>query len=211
MYAASVRADTYGQKEHIMSAGMPPSSVYPPSSPQPEPSAELAATSSTPSSAGGANVGRRALLVTLAVVAAAAATPFALEKGAELATDEIRALLQRELNTVEGIALDDAIAIAELTRKAVEFIVVPLATFLTTVSGDGLLALIDTIGAAEAVLNAAHLPTDGLPSLATLLSAWRQNESQLPISLQAYATADITGAEQYLRAVKAKTDGSAAV
>ena len=189
------------------------STNHPPSSTQPNPPFDPPSASTTPHPdvANGGNVGRRALIVGLAVAAAAAATPFALTKGTELATDQIRALLQRELGNLEGIALDEAIAIAELTRKAVALIVVPLADFLTNASGDGLQALIDTISSAEAVLNVAHLPTDGLPNLATLLTAWQRNEAQLPIVLQAYATANIDGAEQYLRAVKAKTDGTAAV
>ncbi len=173
--------------------------------------ASMTAAAPPPAAMGGGNVGRRALLLSVAVVAAAVATPFALEKGAELAADEIRTLLQRELGDLEGIALDEAIAIAELTRKAVELIVVPLANFLTTISGDGLQELIDTVTRAEQVLELAHLPTDGLPALAAVLTAWKQNESQLPIALQDYANTNIDGAETYLKAVKAKVDGQAAV
>jgi hypothetical protein len=156
-------------------------------------------------------VGRRAALLSLAVVAAAVATPFAIEKGAELAVDEIRRLLEHELGELEKISLDAAIEVADLTRKAVKYIVVPLAQFLATTSGDGLQVLADAITTAENALQALHLPTDGLPALATLLTTWKNNESQLPIALQSFANADIGGAETYLKAVKAKVDGSASV
>jgi hypothetical protein len=191
-----------------MDSTIPPSTEQHGSTPHTQPTIPV---QPQPTTTAGGEVGRRALLLSMAVVAGAVATPFALEKGAELAADEIRSLLRHELGDLEGIALDEAIAAAELTRKAVELIVIPLARFLATTSGDGLQVLADTIAHAEAALEFLHLPTDGLPALAALLTTWRNNEAQLPIALKRFTDADITGAETYLKGVKAKVDGSAPI
>lgn len=179
---------------------MPPSS--------PVPATGLAGMPDGPS---GAQVGRRALVVAAALVACGVATPFALQKGGELAADEIRQLLRREIGDLEGVALDEALAVAELTRKAVELFLVPLAELLTTFSGDGLQALSDTVRHASDALQALHLPSDGLDDFARLLITWRTNEAQLPIALDHLANADIDGAETYLRALKSKATGNAPV
>jgi hypothetical protein len=151
------------------------------------------------------------LLVAAALVACGAATPFVLQKGGELAADEIRQLLRREIGDLEGVALDEALAVAELTRKAVELFLVPLAVLLATTSGDGLQALSETVKHASDALQALHLPTDGLDDFARLLTIWRANELQLPIALDHLANADIDGAETYLRALRAKATGNAPV
>jgi hypothetical protein len=152
----------------------------------------------------GGSVGRRALITVAALAACAAATPFVIQKGTDLAEAEMGQILQTELGDLEGVALDEAIRIAELTRQAVDLFVVPLARFLTTVSGDGLQAMADTVGHAITALNALHLPTDDLGGFETLLTTWKANEEVLPIALQSFADTDINGAATYLRALKAK-------
>jgi hypothetical protein len=187
--------------------------LYPPSGPE----FRLASTTPTTNPTGTphegptSHVGRRALLAAAALVACGAATPFVLQKGSELAADEIRQLLQREIGDLEGVALEDALAVAELTRRAVELFLVPLAELLTTISGDGLQALSDTVQHAADALKALHLPSDDLDNFARLLTTWRANEAQLPVALDHLANADIDGAETYLRALKAKVNGSAPV
>ncbi|MBF6591836.1 MAG: hypothetical protein IVW57_15110 [Ktedonobacterales bacterium] len=180
-------------------------STNPSSAPQGQHSATTAPqTPGGGNAAGGGRVARRALLTTAAVGACAVATPFVIEKGAQLTETEVRQLLQREIGSLEGIALDDALKIAELTRKVVQYIVVPLARFLTTIGGDALGIVIASLQRVQQVLGVIRVQVSILDGLIGVMQAWQANVTLLPISLQAYANTDINGAEAYLRALKAK-------
>jgi len=144
------------------------------------------------------------LIAAAAVGACAVATPFVVEKGVELSATELKALLQHEIGTVEGIALDDAVQIAELTRKIVQYIVVPIARFFSTISGDALGVLIGALQKAEAVLGFVHVPTSLFAGLVGVLQGWQSNVELFPAALNAMSTGDLTGAEAYLKALKTK-------
>ena len=67
-----------------------------------------------------------------------------------------RAELLAELRNLEGIGLDAAIAIAKLTKFAVQYIVKPLADLNSTIQGDILGAL--AAGVAEAIAILIGIP-----------------------------------------------------
>lgn len=171
-----------------------------------------AATSlpAAPPPGAGPKLGRRALLATAGIGACAVATPFVVQKGAELAGTEVGTLLHAEIGTLEGVAIDDAIAVAEVTRKGVQYLVVPLARFVATLSGGGLLVLLTALQALRNVIGLAHVESSVLDGLIGVVTSWHTNVALLPIALSAYATADILSAETYLKALKAKaTSGGA--
>ncbi len=153
---------------------------------------------------GCARIGRRALLTTAAVGACAVATPFVVINGVKLSEAEVKALLQHEIGSLEGIAIDEALQIAELTRKIVQYIVVPLARFFSTISGDALGVLIGTLQHAVAVLDLVHVPTGLFAGLIGVLQGWQTNVELFPAALSAMSTGDLNGAESYLKALKTK-------
>jgi hypothetical protein len=148
------------------------------------------------------------LIATAAVGACAVATPFVIEKGAELGETEVKALLQHEIGTLEGIALEDALKVAELTRKVVQYIVVPLARFVSGIEGDAIQGMITSLTPIKNLADRFHISIPFLDGFLQLLTTWHANISLLPISLQAYANADINGAEAYLRALQAKVSSN---
>lgn len=158
----------------------------------------------------GPKLGRRALLVTAGVGAAAVATPFVIEQGAKLAGTEVGNLLHSEVGNLEGIAIDEAIAAAELTRKAVQIFVLPLANFLATLSGDALQVLLATLQGLRNLIGLAHVDIGVLDGMIGVINQWHTNVSLLPISLGVFANADITGAENYLKALKTKINSNTA-
>jgi hypothetical protein len=143
---------------------------------------------------------RRAVLAagTLGLCGAVAAAPYV---GQRLQEAE-RAALLAELAHVEGISLNAAIQAAELTRAAVETIVLPLARFVATVGNGALGLLLAAIDAARAALAVVHAPTTILDQFRAVVASWQAGVTILPIALDAYLTADITSAESYLRALK---------
>jgi hypothetical protein len=152
----------------------------------------------------GNRVARRALLTTAAVGACAVATPFVVGKGVELSEAEIKALLQREIGTLEDIALDEAVQIAELTRKIVQYLVLPVAQFFTTISGDALGVLIGSLQKTEAVLGFVHVPIQPISGLIGILQGWQTNEQLFPAALKAMTNKDLGNAEAYLKKLKSK-------
>ena len=114
-----------------------------------------------------------------------------------------RQALLAELGQLEGITLDGAIGIAELTRFGVDKIVVPLANVAITVGGDSLGILSGALSSARSNLARVNVHVDWMDNLQGLVDTWRAN---LPDSatLTRYADADVTGAENYLKALQAK-------
>lgn len=148
------------------------------------------------------HVGRRALLGLAAAAGVcglgAVAAPQIKQ---EIDTLEREALL-KELGQLEGITIDAAIAAAELTQAAVKLIVLPLARLLAFIGGNALDALISSIDTARAISAGLHITIPWLNELRALFASWRDNVEQLPITLTAITTADISSAETYLKALR---------
>lgn len=161
-------------------------------------------------------LGRRALVGVAAVgvcAAGVALTPTAehlIQQVGQQAVDDAyaagiaagRQALLTELAQLEGVPIDAAIEVANLTRLAVLYIVRPVAQLFATIAGDALGALISAITSAQQHLASINVQISQLDQLKSLLSQWQSGVVSLPIELTKYATADIDSAENYLRALK---------
>jgi hypothetical protein len=157
-------------------------------------------------------VNRRRALVVCAVAGACGITALAAPKivqdvqsGAENLGHQA---LAHELDALETVTLDDAIRAAEITKAAVQVIVVPLAQLVALVGGDALGLLLASLNTATSVLNSLHVNVTALNALRNTMSDWHQNISSLPIALTSYASANIDNAEKYLKALKKSTQPS---
>ena len=174
-------------------------------------------------------VTRRVLLGVVGVGACAGAieaAPFLVEQAGYHTKQELdqavqagiaqgRAELLAELRNLEGIGLDTAIAIAQLTKFGVQYIVKPLADLSSTIQGDIIGALASGVAEAIAILLGIPAAVPGrsgalgaLDNLEKLLIAWRTNVTQ--DQLAKYALQDVTAAEAYLEALQAKINGQTA-
>jgi hypothetical protein len=126
----------------------------------------------------------------------------ALQQGITQGRQELLA----ELRNLEGIGLDTAIAIAKITKFAVQYIVKPLADLNSTIQGDIVLFLAQRVGEARGILlGIPGVPGDVLSTLSKLqqlLLVWHTRVSQ--DVLGQYALADVTAAESYLEALQKK-------
>lgn len=151
-------------------------------------------------------VGRRALLVAAATATACGAGALAAPRlipAAEAQLDEMaRDALLGELGTLEGVSLDAALRAAEITRAAVQVLVLPLARFVAAVGAGALDVLLQAVDAAQHALALVRAQAPVLTAFRAVIVNWRGGITALPIALTAYATADITSAEAYLRALK---------
>jgi hypothetical protein len=137
---------------------------------------------------------------------AAAATPYVTQR----VEDAARAAVLAELEQIEGIPIDAAIRAAEITRAAVQTIVLPVARFVALVGGDALGALLAVIDAARAALGALHLSTTMLDQFRLVVVSWQMSVTALPMTLESYLTADIQSAETYLKTLKRMIDSQQA-
>lgn len=158
---------------------------------------------------GGKKTSRRGMILGLGALgvvgAGALAAPLAIpaiERQLQLAEDRF---LAQQLANLEGISIDAAIAAAEITRSAVELIVIPLARVLATMDADALGGMIATLNTAHTLIADVHGSTSEIDALRQTLTIWQTNSRQLPISLEAYSNADINSGEAYLKALKQKT------
>lgn len=161
-------------------------------------------------------LGRRALVGVAAVsvcAAGVALTPTAeklAQQVGQQAVDQAyaagiaagRQALLSELAQLEGVPIDAAIEVAQLTRLAVLYVVRPVAQLFATIAGDALGALIAALTSAQSHLASINVHISQLDQLKSLLTQWQQGVTQLPIALTSYATADIDSAENYLKALK---------
>jgi len=107
-----------------------------------------------------------------------------------------------ELSQLEGIPLDAAIQAAEITRAAVQTIVLPVARFVALMGNGALSVLLGAIDAARAALAVVHVPTTVLDQFRLVVVSWQTGLTALPIALETYLTADIQSAETYLKTLK---------
>ncbi len=113
-----------------------------------------------------------------------------------------------DLAVLEGVALDDAIQIAEWTKLAVDFIVKPIATGVAFI-GDGLLdGLNSALADLDGGLHAINIHVTQIHALRKMVQSWHDNLHNLPIALTAYGDADTLAALKYLKALKAKVQES---
>lgn len=152
-------------------------------------------------------LGRRAFLA-VATAGVCGAGVVAAPRVAPFVEDRIH---QAELNAVsgeishlEGVSLDAAIQAAEITRAAVQIIVLPAARLVAAVGDGGLGLVLHSLDIAHAALSFAHAPTTPLDDLRAVVASWQQGMTALPIALTSYTTADITSAEVYLKALKSQ-------
>jgi hypothetical protein len=117
-------------------------------------------------------------------------------------------VLAHELNALETISLDDAIRAAEITKAAVQVIVVPLAQLVAFIGGDALGVLLASLNTATNILSTLHVSVAILTELRNTVSVWHKNVSTLPIALSSYAGANIDNAEKYLKALKKSIQSS---
>jgi hypothetical protein len=149
----------------------------------------------------GSKVGRRALLAVGAVGlcgGVAAATPYIAERVQEAE----RAAVLSELSQLEGVPLDAAIQAAEITRVAVQTIVLPVAQFVALIGSNALNVLLAAVDAARAAVAFVRGDTTVLDRFRLVIVSWQTGLSVLPIALNAYLTADIQSAETYLKTLK---------
>jgi hypothetical protein len=154
-----------------------------------------------PPHGGGSKLGRRALL-TAGVLGACAAGVAAAPYAAQRVQDAERAAVLAELSQLEGIPLDAAIQAAEITRMAVQTLVLPLAQFVALTGRGALSALLAAVDAARAALAVVHISTTVLDQFRLVVVSWQASVTALPIALDAYLTADIQSAETYLKTLK---------
>jgi hypothetical protein len=168
-------------------------------------------------SKGRKRMGRRIVLgvAGLALCAGAAElAPLAANKAGDLAgtaakdaynagIEAGRQAILNEIAQLENVTLDGAIGVAQLTKLGVKYILVPLSRLTATIEGDALQVLINAVQTARANLAHFNITVQWMDNMQTLLTAWHDNISLLPKSLNAYATADIDGALTYLTALKA--------
>ncbi len=161
-------------------------------------------------------LGRRALMGVAAVsvcAAGVALTPTAERVAQQIGQQAVdqayaagiaagRQALLGELAQLEGVPIDAAIEVAQLTRLAVLYIVRPVASLFATIAGDALGGFIAAIASAQSHLASINVHITQLDQLKSLLTQWQQGVEQLPIALTKYATADIDSAENYLKALK---------
>lgn len=154
------------------------------------------------------HVGRRALLGLAAATGICGLGAVAAPQVKQEIDKLEREALLRELGQLEGIPIDAAIAAAELTQAAVKIIVLPLARLLAFIGGNALNILIGSLDNAHAIAAGLHVTIPWLNELRALLATWRDNVEQLPVALTAIATADISSAEAYLKALKQRINSA---
>jgi hypothetical protein len=163
-------------------------------------------------------VARRALLVTAglgACAAGAAATPFIAGKVGELTQDAVNQALQdgiqqgrekvlAELSQLEGVTLDGAIAIAELTKLAVNYIAVPVSKLVAGVGTVALQGFADALSTAQDALGKIGQHSDQIDGLHDMVISWKTALGASPTILSDITIKDINSAETYLKALDQK-------
>ena len=163
-------------------------------------------------------VARRALLVTAglgACAAGAAATPFIAGKVGEFTQDALNQALQdgiqqgreavlAELSQLEGVTLDGAIAIAELTKLAVNYIAVPVSKLVAGVGTVALQGFADALSTAQDALGKIGQHSDQIDGLHNLVLSWKSALGLAPTILSDITIKDINSAEAYLKALDQK-------
>jgi hypothetical protein len=147
----------------------------------------------------GSRFPRRALVTTAAAAGLAGAAIVAAPRVAPYVEQRVE---QATLGELEGVSIDAALEAAEITRAAVEVIVVPVANLVAILGSGALGVLLGTLEVAHNALAFVRASTTEVDQLHAVVASWQAGITKLPIALHTYATADITSAETYLRALK---------
>ncbi len=148
------------------------------------------------------SVNRRRLITAAATVGVVGAAAIAAPQVIPFAEQKLQDAALAELKSIEGVSLDAAIEAAEITRAAVKVIVLPVAQLVAFLGSGALGIVILALQGAHDALSFFHLSTSVVDSLQTMVTSWQAGLNGLPISLTAYASADITSAETYLKALR---------
>jgi hypothetical protein len=149
---------------------------------------------------------------------AVALSPIAINKAGQYTAEKIdealaagaanaRLALLHELENLEGVSIDVALGVANLTKLAVKFIVGPAAAVMAVLGTAALNLLVSSLETVIAGLG--YIPGAGgaqapLQHLHDMLVAWRLNVTSLPKQLSDYLNWDIDSAEKYLIALQNK-------
>src|SRR5262245_9450075 len=147
-------------------------------------------------------VTRRRLLTAATATGVCAAGGLAAPRLVPLAEEELKNVALGELKQLEGISLDAAIQAAEITRAAVNVIVLPVARLMALLGSGALTLLLGALDAAHNALSFVHASTQVVDALHTAVASWQDGLNSLPIALTSYVNADITSAEAYLKALR---------
>jgi len=148
------------------------------------------------------HVTRRRLLTAAAATGVCAAGALAAPRLVPLATQELQNVALGELKQLEGVSLDAAIEAAEITRAAVQVIVLPVARLMALLGSGALTLLLGALDAAHNALSLVHVSTQAVDALHATIASWQDGLNSLPIALTSYVNADITSAEAYLKALR---------
>jgi hypothetical protein len=128
----------------------------------------------------------------------------AYSKGIAAGEEAVRKEFLNALDDMEGVSLQAAIASARLTRLAYDAFVSPLVTLAATITGDFLSIILNALIAGRGWLSRIGQDNDTLAAIQSVLEAWKQKVTELPMELQSITDADLDGAQSYLRALQRK-------
>lgn len=121
-----------------------------------------------------------------------------------------RRALATELANVEGVGLDVAVEVADVTHNAVNFFVVPIAGLLAAFTGVTLDAASFAVEKAQGFTQLLHIDIQALGTLDSILKAWKSSVLAFPAVVQSLNNVDTTAATSYLTNLKAKLEREAA-
>lgn len=113
-----------------------------------------------------------------------------------------RRALASELANVEGVGIDVAIDVADITHNAVSFFVVPIAGLLSAFTGVTLDAASFAVEKAQGFTQLLHIDIQALGTLDGILKAWKNNVLAFPVVVQSLNNVDTTAAKSYLANLK---------
>src|SRR5215469_12278965 len=146
----------------------------------------------------GSRFPRRALIAT-AAVAGIGGVVVAAPRVAPVVEQHLE---QAAIGELEGVSIDAALEAAEITRAAVQVIVLPVADLVAILGGGALDVLLGSLELAHNGLALVHASTAAVDQLHAVVASWKAGLTALPVALNAYSNADISSAETYLRALK---------
>jgi hypothetical protein len=165
-------------------------------------------------------MGRRALIAAagLGVVGIAVAEKDQILNGVgNLTQQEIqnainagRRELAKELANVEGIGIDVAENVADITHNAVNLFVLPIASLLAGLTEITLDVASGAVEKAQQFTQLLHIDVQALQTLDGILKQWKANVAVFPIAVKSLNDTDTTSAKTYLNALKAKLEREAA-
>ena len=147
----------------------------------------------------GSRFPRRALITTAAAAGIAGGVVVAAPRVVPAVEQHLE---QAAIGELEGISIDAALEAAEITRAAVQVIVLPVADLVAILGSGALDVLLGALELAHNALALVRASTAAVDQLHAVVASWKAGLTALPIALNTYSNADISSAEAYLRALK---------